>query len=479
MPLDYSYIATPQVPNAMNSLGSMLDIAGKAQQLQTSRQEFQRGGVELQKAQALLQPAIAQGQAASEIAQTGALAAKFRLQGEQAGVALNEAATLASDPVMQKDDPEGQIMALKDARQRMIARGVPEWQAEFQTAHLVPFAQKPGALYQMLQNIGRANAGPAAQAAVINAPVTPVTTPGGAIAPLQLQPGAPGAVQPVPISSLQPPAAAPAPAAPGIIPAGIPPGQVQQSTTDLLGNPIIVEKNQQGGISFKAPPGSAYKPVMALPPGESAQSVPDLLAMRARANALGAAAPAQHFNNKMILDLAPDAFTGTGGGKLASVLNSVGIQTTNDVGADTAALKHFIALQIEQNAASQGANTDAARSLAAQAVLPSDSPEKAIKSITKVNDAYVTGNQHYNAGLEAAIGNPNNQYGPLIARKFQNAWAANFDPRIAMLENAQKSGDAATIDRVLGPKGSTQRKATEAALLPKARALSALSQGQL
>jgi hypothetical protein len=48
---DYGFIAQPQVPNAMNSLGSMLDIAGKAQQLQTSQQAYQSGNIDLQKAQ--------------------------------------------------------------------------------------------------------------------------------------------------------------------------------------------------------------------------------------------------------------------------------------------------------------------------------------------------------------------------------------------------------------------------------------------
>jgi hypothetical protein len=41
---DYGFIAQPQVQNPMNTLGSMLDVAGKAQQLQT-------GNIDLQKAQ--------------------------------------------------------------------------------------------------------------------------------------------------------------------------------------------------------------------------------------------------------------------------------------------------------------------------------------------------------------------------------------------------------------------------------------------
>jgi hypothetical protein len=48
---DYGFIAQPQVQNPANTLGSMMDIAGKAQQLQTSRQAYQAGNIDLQKAQ--------------------------------------------------------------------------------------------------------------------------------------------------------------------------------------------------------------------------------------------------------------------------------------------------------------------------------------------------------------------------------------------------------------------------------------------
>jgi hypothetical protein len=106
-----------------------------------------------------------------------------------------------------------------------------------------------------------------------------------------------------------------------------------------------------------------------------------------------------------------------------------------------------------------GANTNEARQLAAQSVLPGEAPEKALKAITKVNDAYVTGNEMFNKGIQATLANPNNPKDIYAVRDFQNAWSSNFDPRIMQLENAVKAGDTAEIKAIkthLGPQGIAQ-----------------------
>jgi hypothetical protein len=293
---------------------------------------------------------------------------------------------------------------------------------------------------------------------------------GGQVSPAIVTPAVGGNAPSVQIGNLAPNAAAST---------TIAPSEKQTLGTDVLGRPAMFNKDQSGNLSISAPPGAPYKPMMQLPAGETPQTVPEVLKMRSDANNLAAQAPAQHFANDQILKLSPEAFTGTGGGQLAKVLGSVGIQSTNNVSADTAQLKHFVSLQIEQNAAAQGANTDAARSLAAQAVLPTDSPEKAIKNITKVNDGYVTGNELYSQGMNAAINNPNNQKDVFAARDFRNAWAKSFDPRIAMLENAQKTGDTETINRVLGQPNTPARTALTKELRAKALTLQRLAQGQL
>jgi len=143
-----------------------------------------------------------------------------------------------------------------------------------------------------------------------------------------------------------------------------------------------------------------------------------------------------------------------------------------DAGADTSKLQHFIGLQIQQNAAAQGANTDAARALAAQAVLPGSSPAQAIKAITRINDAFATGLDLFNRGIQATVANPGNTKDVFAIRDFQNAWSVNMDPRIFLLENAVQAGDKAEVEKIkkqLGPEGIKQ-------LMTKARTLQRLIQ---
>lgn len=260
----------------------------------------------------------------------------------------------------------------------------------------------------------------------------------------------------------------------GLVPAA---SQQGPGGADISGNPTAIVKDQFGRVAQAplpvAAPAGQPAPAMRVPPGELPLT-PDhpLVKLRDSAQSAAAAAPQQHFNNQQILNLSSDAFTGTGSGKLASIMNSAGIPWDSTKGDATSQLQHFMALQIEQNASAQGANTDAARKMAAEAVLPGSSPEKAIKAITKVNDAYVTGNELFNAGLQSAVRNsPNGLY---AGRQFQNAWSQNMDPRIFQIENAAKAGDKAEIDRIkaqLGPAGVAE-------LTRKANALRALIGGQ-
>ncbi len=487
---DYTIASQIKSPDGMSTLGNMVNMAQGVTNLQRSRAtmpadiaraqaESQRSIAEANVATQTQQPRIMQAQQQARQSEIATNANQFSLDSSQMKKAQELGGAYIQDPRM--NDPTGIIDVATELRGNLESIGVPKKSAEFWSAQISAKAHDPAGAKQLIMNMARAGGGAGQQAGVINAPITPVQTPSGAIAPLQLQPGAPGAVQPVPISSLQPGGGAPGPsgAPAGVIPAGIPPSGLETPTTDALGRPAIAVKGQGGQIAYKAPPGAPYQPVMSFPPGENAQTMPENLAIRNEANALGKAAPSQHFNNQQILSLSPDAFTGTGSQQFAKVLGAVGIQKTNDVSADTAQLRHFIALQIEQNATAQGANTDAARSLAAQAVLPSDSPEKAIKSITKINDAYVTGNELYNKGMESSINNPANQYGPFAARQFRNQWTQNFDPRIMLLENAQKSGDKEIVNRVLGDPNTPQGKAVRKELLQKALKLQALAQGQM
>ena len=483
---DYSYLAKPQTGGGLETLSNVLGMARGATALQRERgtlsadierakAESSRAVTEADVSKRTAQPRIEQQEAHTATAKTGAAAAQWRLDADQATKGYEIAAGIAQDPAVVKGDSRGSMEALMRAEEQMRNLKIPEGTIRAQMAPLyMTAAHKPEGLRQMLDNIVRSGSGVQTQAGVINTPVSPVQTPSGAIAPLQLQPGAQGGVQPVPISATQQPANAPP--QPGIIPPGIPPSGVERQSVDALGRPVIERKDQAGAISYAPPPGSQYKPLMTLPPGETPATATPLLALRDKAQEVAAHAPEQRFNNRQILELTDDAFTGTGSPKLASLLNSVGLsqfvpKKPEDMAAATSQLQHFIGLQIQQNAAAQGANTDAARQLAAQAVLPVNTPAQAIKAITKINDAYVKGAEEFNKGMQAAINSPSNTKDIFAIRDFQNAWSANMDPRISLLQNAWESGDKKEIEKIkkeLGPEGIKQ-------LMTKARNLHNLS----
>lgn len=74
-----NYIQQVQQPDAFQTIGKMMNFAGQAQQLQSARQDYQRGGIALEKERALLQPQIEQGVAQSESAKIGAEKARQSL----------------------------------------------------------------------------------------------------------------------------------------------------------------------------------------------------------------------------------------------------------------------------------------------------------------------------------------------------------------------------------------------------------------
>lgn len=210
---NYGFIAHPPQNSGLHAIKDMLGIAGTAQSMARGNVALQQERALLQpriaqgeaesraavtgaeQAAQLLQPRIAQGKAESERAQTGAQKSAFDLQREQASAALEEAAGLFRNPAVVQGEPKGTIEALVQARKRMIAKGIPEYMAEGLTSELISKANQPGAVLQQLQDITQANAGPGLRAGVVNAPLTPVSN-GQQIQFQQLQPGAPGGLQP-------------------------------------------------------------------------------------------------------------------------------------------------------------------------------------------------------------------------------------------------------------------------------------------
>ena len=465
---DYNFIAQPQVPDSFRKVGEIINMMRGATELQKSRATLQ-ADIEQRKAESskattdagvaaqTAQPRVAQQQAQTETAQTEARSAAFKLEGDQSAKAMQLASGLVQDARIQKDDPNGIIDAANETYSQMVASGIPKNVADFWSSQIKAQAHQPGGALRLLSNITRAGAGAGTTANVINAPLSQVQTAQGTQFQ-QLQPGAQGAVP-----------------AGGMAPVGVAPTQTETPAADALGRPVIQKRDQQGGISYAPPPGSNYKPLMQFPAGETPQTAAPLLELRDKAQAAAAQVPEQRFYNNEILNLADSAFTGAGSEGLTKILNSVltpGITPGATAAEKTSQLQHFVARQVEKNAAAMGANTDAARQLAANAVIPGSTPAQALKAITRINDAYATGVEMFNTAMQATLQNPNNTKDVFAIRDLQNAWAANLDPRIFMLQNAAITGDkkgVADIKKQLGEAGMK-------AMLAKAKNLQTLMQ---
>ncbi len=155
-----------KVPDAMNTLGSVMNIANQSQALKKSQATY---GADVSRAEAesrsantaadfasaTLKPRVEQQQAQTETAQTQAASSKFHLQGEQAQKTFDSITALLKNPAVEKGDMEGSVNALLEAKDRAIASGVPRVTAEGIFAPFIGKAAhgKPGELQQTLKTV--------------------------------------------------------------------------------------------------------------------------------------------------------------------------------------------------------------------------------------------------------------------------------------------------------------------------------------
>lgn len=451
-----------QVPDAFKPISGMLNFAAQAQALKNAQQEYERGGIKLTQERALQQPTIEKVIAESDTAKTGAKSAAFKLAGDQAAKAMEFVGGYAQDPRI--NDPEGAIQVAKELRERMIASGVPESQAEWQTSQISSRAHQPGAVAQLIQNAIRQNAGAASQASVINAPLTPLST-GGGIQLTQTQPGAPGGAGPV------------GPA----MPTTLPPGSVETTETGPDKQQYIVTRSANGTILGTRPlaggpsGGTGGGPGMPkFGPGD-AEEIPALTEHRTAARNALAQAPDLHQNNRGILDEIDKVSTGQVGPYLQKVFGVLGIGGAGLDSAEKRAsaydlLGKYLERNAIQTAQSMGPHTNSGLEAVRAAQGSTAYNPTAIKKITKLIDANVTGSEAYQPGLEKAIA-ADPQRGVLATRDYQQAWGQNYDPRIPMLANAKKAGDRAGYDEILKSMSLAERNE----LAMKARNLDKLS----
>lgn len=260
---------------------------------------------------------------------------------------------------------------------------------------------------------------------------------------------------------------------------GVPLGERSNvGVNPLTGGPTVVNKNGQGQITgiTNAPTQGVYVPQ----PGD-AQALPVLQAERDAARQAFTTAGLQHTNNQIVLSNIDNVgATGTAGQGWRNLTSAFGFNpgdADKNGKFDPATAYDLVGKGLErsalQAAQSMGPQTNAG--LAAQVAANGSThyTPTAIKEITKLNDAIVTGSQAYQPGLERAIA-ANPSMGVFAKRQFDQQWGANFDPKIYQMYNAAKSGDTATVNSIvssLGGKSSPQFKA----LMDKAANLQKLS----
>ena len=222
------------------------------------------------------------------------------------------------------------------------------------------------------------------------------------------------------------------------------------------GGPMVISKSGQGQITGLTNPPTHG--VFIPSPGD-VQALPSLQAERVTARQVMLDAPTQHTNNAFVLNnIDKVAATGPVGPTLRNIASAMGVNI--GPGVDSATAFDLVGKGLErsalQAAQSMGPSTNAGLDAQIKANGTLHYTPQAIKEITHLNDALVSGTQSYQPGLEKAIAaNPSS--GVFVKRQYDQEWGANFDPRIFELYNAAKSGDTATLNgmiRGLGGKGS-------------------------
>lgn len=504
MPLsipDQSIATKVQVPNAMESIGNMLNTAGAMQRVQGQGLELQKaqqanqeriavqqfmsnpdnfqtdGRIDMDKVNANL-PKIAPLTGAEHIqrlstlsrAQTEADSAKQALSQSQRALVAGPLGVLGRAGVndrnvyltelegLKKDNPDNkQLHRLIDAKM-MAIKALPEG---------TNFAKGAITASQSLLT-------PEGQQTALS-PTAGLTNTGGQLQPTISQPAVGGNAPSVTVG------AAPA------TPVTLGPGSLESTEQDSLGNKYIVTRSPQGTILGTRPLGATGAPgsggagtggPFRGQPGDR-ESIEPLEKERNQARAALSSAPIAHTTNQGILhELENVTATGAAGPVIARAESILGNTLPGGPKERAASAYDLIGKYTERNALeaakAMGPGTNAGLEAAIKANGSAAYNPTALKKITKLNDAIVSGVESYQPGLEKAIAADPSR-GVLAKREFDQAWAQNFDPTIMMLNNAQKNGDKAEIADIMKQLGGANSpKAKE--LLQKARNLDKLTQ---
>lgn len=420
MPIDNTIALQVEQPDAMKSLGSMLNMGKQQLELQKARdlyssdvaqrQAESRGAVANSNVEVQTQaPRINQSVQASNQANVGTSAAQFGLDKSYMGTALETAGGLMQDPRItaegDKYNAKDAASAILESEKQMVLKGVPELQARMAAAPFYNAAGKSGAVKQMIANTIQGQQSAQGQAGQSLIPANSQQTPG----------------------------------------------------SDTAGNPAIYSKNQFGNVQpMQSLPiqGQISAPMPSGPfaPGEK-DRIPVLSqeVVSSRNTALNA--PLLHTTNQGILrEIDQVSATGHAGPAFQQINSLLGGVLDFSSAEKKASSYDMVGKYLERNAltaaAGMGPQTNAGLEAQIKANGSLGYNPTAIKKITKLNDALVSGTEAYNPGLQKALAN-NPQRGVLAKEQYDQQWSSVFKPEVMQLYNASKSGDTAELNELI------------------------------
>jgi len=441
MPIDPSISLSAQVPNAMTTIGNMLNIGNQQVALQRAQQTLP---YDVQAAQANAQGATANANVATQTQQPREAAAAATALSAQQQAAQEKLKTLT----MHVSNGAANLLMLygKGASPQDVAKVI--------TDTMTNAGAPPAAIQQALAQL------PTDPSQIDNFIVNKAQSAMGLVAQIGSKLPAPTFVN---TGSTALPVASGNAAATGVKP-GTPqgpattltlgPDQRQTAGTDARGNPIVTTKDANGAVvSVAGAPvqgASAPVPPQVIPPTETPQSYAALQQNRNAVNQAAAQVPDEHYNNRQVIDILDSTKgnwlspTGPNAQTLANLSGAIGVPLSGDFATDANKISHFLALQTQSNEKAMGVSTDAGRITSATAMGSIKQTPASLRTAVAVNDAGVSGLQFYNQGQEAAV-----KAGGIPAiRAFKNQWSQNYDPNAMRLYNAGKNNDPEEIKEV-------------------------------
>ena len=227
-------------------------------------------------------------------------------------------------------------------------------------------------------------------------------------------------------------------------------------STDVYGNKVFIPNTPTGDVGTPKVPGAAQQPSpqMALPPGETPDTMKYVTDLRNKSNFNAGTVRVQQDNANQIIKLADETNTGVG----ASILKNLGggfagIPWTSDNASNYDKLGHYIASTSIQLAQQAGLGTDSGRDLQAQASGSTAFTKESLKSVARTNRALSSGVDLFNRGIENAVQRTGN---PFAARDFQNQWSQTADVNSLRLYDALNNNDNAAMRDVVKSVGGVK-----------------------